>query len=155
MHRFRSIAALLLAASSAVTAVAGDDAETIRALRAQSNEAIARHDAEAIRSYLAEDFVITISTGAIERSRDDHIESFERHFAEYPDVVYVRTPSRIRISESYPLAIEHGTWVGRRTVDNGETENGGDYTAAWKLTEQGWKLYSELFVGLYCHGTGC
>jgi ketosteroid isomerase-like protein len=134
---------------------AGDDAETIRELRAQSNAAIARHDAAAVGSFLSEDFVITISTGAIERSRDEHIQSFAAHFEEFPDVVYVRTPSSIQLSDAYPIAIESGEWTGTRTIERGRYENGGRYTAAWRKTDGGWKIYSELYVGLYCDGPGC
>ena len=90
-------AATLLASPAAQTDSAEDD---IRQARAQSNAAIARHDAVALGSYLADNFVITISTGAIERSRQEHIDSFKAHFAEFPDVVYVRTPTTITISES-------------------------------------------------------
>ena len=131
------------------------NAEQIRALRLQSNQAIAKHDPEAIRSFLDEDFVITISTGAIERSRDEHIGSFEQHFTDFPDVVYTRTPVSVTISKDYPLAIEQGTWVGTRTTGNGKLENGGQYTAAWRMTDGGWKIYSELFVALYCDGVDC
>lgn len=132
-----------------------DDAKAIQTARMKSNEAIARHDVNALQSYLDEDFVITISTGAIERSRDEHGRSFAAHFDEYPDVIYVRTPSKITLSEAYPLAIEHGTWVGSRTTENGKLENGGQYTAAWRKTDGVWRIYSELFVGLYCNGADC
>lgn len=151
----RLIAASLLIALSSTTVCADGDAETIEALRMQSNEAIARHDVGAIRSFLNDDYVITISTGAIERSRDEHSRGFARHFVEFPDVVYVRTPSAITISDTYPLAIEQGTWVGTRTSENGKLESGGQYTAAWKKTDSGWKIYSELFVALYCRGADC
>ena len=132
-----------------------DDTKAIQTARMKSNEAIARHDVNALQSYLDEDFVITISTGAIERSRDEHGRSFAAHFDEYPDVIYVRTPSEITLSEAYPLAIEHGTWVGSRTTENGKLENGGQYTAAWRKTDGVWRIYSELFVGLYCNGADC
>jgi ketosteroid isomerase-like protein len=134
---------------------AEDDSGAIRTARSLSNEAIARHDIDTIGSFLDEDYVITISTGAIERSRDEHVRSFAAHFSEYPDVVYVRTPSEIEVSSAYPLAIEHGTWVGTRTTDNGPLESGGQYTAAWRKRDGAWKLYSELYVGLYCHGADC
>lgn len=134
---------------------ADHDVETIQNNRMKSNEAIARHDVEALQSFLDDDFVITISTGAIERSRDEHGKSFASHFEAYPEVVYVRTPTEIILSEAYPLAIEHGTWVGSRTTENGKLENGGHYTAAWRKTDGVWRIYSELFVGLYCHGTDC
>ena len=136
-------------------ALSENDAETIRSIRAQSNEAIARHDAASVGSFLADDYVITISTGAIERSREEHIDSFAMHFEQYPDVVYLRTPTTIIISESYPLAIEHGAWIGSRTTTNGSLKNGGEYTAAWRKTDGVWKIYSELFVALYCRGEGC
>ena len=132
-----------------------EDAEAIRQLRHESNAAIARHDVEAIQSYIAEDYVITISTGAIERSREEHGESFAAHFAEFPDVRYIRTPSKITLSDAYMLAIEHGSWVGTRTTANGDLESGGQYTAAWRKTEHGWRIYSELFVALYCDGADC
>ena len=131
------------------------EADTIRSIRIQSNEAIARHDSESVGSFLADDYVITTSTGAIERSREDHISSFASHFLEYPDVVYVRTPTTISISDSYPLAIEQGDWVGSRTTPNGRLESGGEYTAAWRKTDGVWKIYSELFVALYCRGEDC
>ena len=137
------------------TAWAADDADEIKMIRMKSNEAIARHDVDTLQSYLDEDFVISISTGAIERSRDEHGRSFAAHFEEYPDVVYVRTPLEVTLSDAYPLAIEHGTWVGSRTTENGKLENGGQYTAAWRKTDGVWRIYSELFVGLYCDGADC
>jgi ketosteroid isomerase-like protein len=133
----------------------GEEVETIKAARIAFNEAIARHDIESMQSFLAEDYVATISTGSIDRSRDEHIKSFASHFEQFPDVVYVRSPAEVQISEAYPLAIERGTWVGSRTTDNGPLNNGGEYTAAWKQTENGWLIYSELFVGLYCRGEDC
>ena len=137
------------------TAWAADDVEDIQTFRMKSHDAIARHDVDALQSYLDEDFVISISTGAIERSRDEHGRSFAAHFEEYPDVVYVRTPLEVTLSDAYPLAIEHGTWVGSRTTENGKLENGGQYTAAWRKTDGVWRIYSELFVGLYCDGADC
>jgi ketosteroid isomerase-like protein len=67
----------------------------------------------------------------------------------------VRTPSEITLSEAYPLAIEHGTWVGSRATENGKLENGGQYTAAWRKTDGVWRIYAELFVGIYCNGADC
>jgi len=150
----------LVVASAAVMLATQDarsesEAETIRSIRIQSNEAIARHDAESIGSFIADHYVITISTGAIQRSREEHVSSFAAHFAQYPDVIYLRTPTTISISDSYPLAIEHGNWLGSRTTANGKLESGGEYTAAWRKTDGGWKIYSELFVALYCHGEDC
>jgi ketosteroid isomerase-like protein len=145
----------LVVSLAGTMAHAQNDVETIREKRMESNEAIARHDIDSMKSFLAEDYVITISTGVIERSRDEHLRSFASHFSQYPDVVYVRNPTEIHLSESHPLAIEHGTWVGSRTTENGSLQHGGRYTAAWKRTEYGWRIYSELFVVLHCRGEEC
>ncbi len=148
------VAGLLLVFGGTVGG-AENDADTIRALRAESNEAIARHDIEAVQSFLDADYVITISTGVIERSRDEFSKGMASLFERYPDVVYVRTPSKITLSDAYPLAIEHGTWTGFRTDKNGKLEHGGEYTAAWRKADGTWRIYSELFVGLYCRGADC
>ena len=155
MQTSRSFLALLMLALGGTAVWAADDVESIQTTRMQSNAAIARHDVDALQSVLDEDFEITISTGAIERSRDEHGRSFALHFEQYPDVVYIRTPTEITLSKAYPLAIEHGTWVGSRTSENGKLENGGQYTAAWRKTDGVWRIYSELFVGLYCNGADC
>ncbi len=147
---------LLLVKITAVSAASiPDDSQSIQAARKAFNQAIAEHDIDSMRSFLAEDYVITISTGQIQRSRDAHIESFVAHFEQFPDVVYVRTPDDIKISQAYPLAIENGTWTGSRSTTFGTLNNGGSYTAAWKRTDKGWLIYSELFVALDCQGEGC
>ena len=155
MRLSRSIFASAILAICLSTVRAADDAEAIRTARMQSNDAIARHDIDAVQSFLDDDYVISISTGAIERSREEHGLSFAKHFEEFPDVRYIRTPSEIKVSQAYPLAIERGTWVGTRTTANGPLEAGGDYTAAWRKTDGVWRIYSELFVGLYCKGADC
>ena len=155
LTRYGIVPAILLSVLGSAAVYADEETDAIRALRAQSNEAIAEHDVEGIRSFLSDDFVISVSTGSIERSRDEHISSFARYFDLFPDAIFVRTPSSVTVSDDYPLAIEQGTWVGTRTSVNGETESGGEYTAAWKMTDSGWKIYSELFVALYCRGEGC
>jgi len=155
MQLTRTMVALLVLVLTASAVWAESDAENIRAERMKYNDAIAKHDAVVMQSFLDEDYVITISTGAIQRSREEYVSSFASYFDRYPDVVYVRTPSEIIPSSAYPLAIEHGTWVGSRTSENGKVENGGQYTAAWRKTNGIWRVYSELFVGLYCHGVDC
>ena len=155
MQTYRPFLVLLMSVLAGSTILAAGDVESIQTIRMQSNAAIARHDVDALQSFLAEDFVITISTGDIERSRDEHSQSFALHFEQYPDVVYTRTPAKITLSDAYPLAIEHGTWVGSRTDENGKLENGGQYTAAWRKTDGVWRIYSELYVGLYCNGDDC
>lgn len=155
MQVLRSVFPLLAVTLGLTTVWSADDIAAIQAARTKSNDAIARHDVDALQSLLDEDFVITISSGAIERSREEHGKSFASHFEQYPDVVYIRTPTEITLSNTYPLAIEHGTWIGSRTDENGALENGGQYTAAWRKIDGVWRIYSELFVGLYCNGADC
>jgi ketosteroid isomerase-like protein len=146
---------LFIISNTVLAASIADDTQSIQAARKAFNQAIAAHDIDSMRSFLAEDYVITISTGQIQRSRDAHIESFVAHFKEFPDVVYVRTPDEIKISQAYPLAIESGTWTGSRSTAAGALKNGGSYSAAWKKTEKGWLIYAELFVAIDCEGEGC
>jgi ketosteroid isomerase-like protein len=126
-----------------------DEAESIRSARESSNKAIAQHDVDGIVSFLDDEYVITISSGVIENGRETAAESWAGHFVDFPDVVYTRTPAEVTISDSHPLAIENGTWVGTMTTPDCALEKGGEYTAAWRKTESGWKIYSELFVVLY------
>lgn len=155
MKHWLTTVLLLITSLALVGATSQSEVKTIHAARKAFNEAIAKHDIEAMQSFLAEDYVITISTGQILRSRAAHIESFAAHFEQYPDVVYDRNPTEIQISEVHPIAIERGTWVGSRTTKSGALKNGGAYTAAWKRTEQGWVIYSELFIALNCKGEDC
>ncbi len=130
-------------------ALEGVDTKTIRLARESSNQAIVQHDVDGIVSFLDQEYVITISSGVIENGRDTAAKSWAHHFADFPDVVYVRTPAEVTISSSNPLAIENGTWVGTMTTPNGALEKGGQYTAAWRKVDGAWKIYSELFVLLY------
>ena len=129
--------------------LASEDTDAIRTARAESNRAIARHDVEGIVSFLDVEYVITTGSGVIEGGRDGADESWAQHFVEFPDVVYVRTPSEVTLSSSNPLAVEHGNWVGTRTTPNGVQEKGGQYTASWRKVDGAWKIRSELFVTLY------
>lgn len=151
---FLLVAVLTLQVNALKAQGIGDEA-AIRAAREQSNRAIARHDVDAVISFLDADFVIIVSTGAILHSRDEMSKEFTQHFAEFPDVVYVRAPTDITVSDVYPLAIENGTWVGTRTTPNGGLKNGGKYTAGWRKIEGVWKIHSELYVALHCDGTDC
>jgi ketosteroid isomerase-like protein len=141
--------------ASSLAARASEDADSIRSLRAESNQAIAVHDVNALIHLLDDEYVIAASSGDILQGRDENAESWTGHFADFPDVVYIRTPLEVTVSEAYPLAIENGTWVGSMTAANGKLEKGGRYTAGWRKVAGVWKIRSELFVALYCHGIDC
>ncbi len=151
---FPGVLLLVLLAGSG-TAQASEDADSIRILRAESNQAIAAHDVDALTRFLDDEYVIAASSGDILPGREENAKSWTGHFVEFPDVVYVRTPAEVTISEAYPLAIENGTWVGSMTTEHGKLEKGGQYTAGWRKVAGVWKIRSELFVALYCHGIDC
>ena len=131
------------------------EADDIRAVRAASNQAIARHDTQALVSFLDKEYVLTTGSGSIIPGRDAQRSSWDEHIDQFPDVVYVRTPVEVTLSEARSRAIENGAWVGTRTSGNGQQENGGRYTAYWRKVDGHWKIRSELFVTLYCEGVDC
>jgi ketosteroid isomerase-like protein len=133
----------------------GTDADAIKAARAASNRAIAGHDTDAIVSFFDKEYVITTGAGSILSGRDAQAGSWDEHFDQFPDVVYVRSPAEVRLSEANERAIENGAWVGTWTLENGVQEKGGRYTAYWRKVDSVWKIRSELFVTLYCEGMDC
>jgi ketosteroid isomerase-like protein len=146
--------AMMIGVFVAKAETTNDEAE-IRALRAQSNDAIARHDIAAFMDFMDDDFLITRGSGAKTLSKDREAQDIASHFTEFPDVVYVRTPDTITLSSHLPLAMETGTWVGTMTAPDGPIEYRGSYSAGWRKTGNGWKIHSELFVTLSCDGAGC
>lgn len=129
--------------------------EQIRALRALSNDAIAAHDVAAIVSFFDEEYQITASTGSMSHSIEEEIKDLGLLFDERPDVIYVRTPNEVEVSQSNPLAAEYGTWQGSWTTPNGPVRTGGSYSAMWRNVGGEWKIRTELFVALYCEGIDC
>lgn len=132
------------------------DKDTIIMLRAESNEAIRTHDAEGIVASFDDAYQITTGSGKLfHDTPEEEIELWTKIFAQYPDVVYVRTPIRVDVSTYLPRAAEGGNWVGNWTTDSGPIEVGGSYSASWLKIDGRWKIQSEMFVTLYCVGAGC
>lgn len=131
------------------------DVERIRAARADYNVAIADHDVDRILDFLDDDYQITASLGQMSSGRDNEAEIWSGLFASREEVVYVRSPESIRVSDRYPLASESGTWEGRWVTANGVVQTGGSYAAMWRKVDGEWKVRTELFVALYCDGVDC
>ena len=125
-----------------------NEVAAIAKLRADSNAAIAAHDADRVVSFVEADFQITTGAGAALSSRDAMRQRFAEQFTKFPDTIYVRTPELIEISTASPLASERGRWVGRWTENGQQLEFRGTYLAMWRLTAGHWLLRSELFVTL-------
>ena len=83
------------------------------ALRTQINDAIARHDADAIPRFLDTPYQIATSTGQLLQSTPEQdAVAWADNFRDRPDVIYIRTPEDVEVSENLALAAESGTWVG-------------------------------------------
>jgi len=132
-----------------------DDVELIRNARADSNDAIARHDVAGIVSHLDEDYQVTTSLGQLLQRPNGETDSWQQLIATRENLKYVRTPESIEISDGYPLAAETGTWIGSWSAADGEVRTGGRYAAMWRKVDGAWKIRSELFVALYCDGASC
>jgi len=132
------------------------DEASIRAIRKASNEAIARHDVEAIVASIDSEYQITTGAGAFYRGGpDDEFRTWTEHFAEFDDVEYVRTTESVELSTWLPLAAESGSWTGSYRTENGIRNLNGRYLASWRKVNGDWKIHSELFVTLACEGQGC
>ncbi|WP_262693130.1 YybH family protein [Kordiimonas aquimaris] len=128
------------------------DDEAIRELRAASNVAMAKHDADKFVSFFDDDYIITYGSSVKSLSLEAETKSIRTLFSDFPAVKYTRTPMDIYVSNALPLAMENGTWVGGQTPD---TTYRGRYTAAWRKVNGTWKIHNELFVTLACEGKDC
>lgn len=128
------------------------DDQAIRALRAASNQAMAKRDADTFVSFFDDDYIITYGSSIKTLSLAAETQSIKTLFNDFPNVKYVRTPTDIHISNALPLAMETGTWAGGQSP---ETTYSGRYTAAWRKVNGTWKIHNELFVTLACKGKDC
>jgi len=122
-------------------------AEHIRALRAQSNAAILRHDVEGIVSQYDSDYQITTGEGTF-ANRATIPDAWAAEFARAGDLVYVGMPASIEMSSDGSRAAETGMWTGSWTTAGRMQSTGGRYAAHWVWVRGVWKLRSELFVTL-------
>ena len=150
---------IFLSLSVVIMAVPGaaqeNDARLIREARARSNRAIAAQDVRGIVAELDSAFQITAGSGRFLQGRDAMAEAFQDQFTAFTDAVYVRSPESVEIAGSGLLGFETGNWVGTWTTPAGPLRTGGRYSASWSKASGSWKIRSELFVTLFCEGTGC
>ena len=140
--------------TKAIEAIGADaPVSDIRDVRARSNKAIAAHDLEGVVAALTPDVVVTAGNGTVLVGRDTMRSSFRRTFADTTFIDFLRTPDSITVSTARPtIAAEHGHWMGRYHTASGIEDIGGVYLAMWRRTSEGWRIRSELFVSLTCHG---
>ena len=139
----KKIPLLLLLFISARCAMAQSAEAQIRAARTASNEAIARHDADAIVRDMLPDYSIVTGRGQHVQGKDSILAFWKISFTKMPGVVYVRTPASIVVSKNDSLAWETGQWIAEHSYSGG-----GRYSAMWRKTGSSWSLAAELFVSL-------
>ncbi len=119
------------------------DIATIKSNRAASNKAIAKHDVKGIEQFWLDDFVQVIGRGTYESGKENISASWKLLFNSNTQVVYVRTPEIITVSDNDTMAWENGKWIGIHTYSKG-----GNYAAMWIKRNGTWMLKAELFVSL-------
>lgn len=130
----------------------GPDARTIRALREQSNAAIARHDTVGIAAILSPEVVVLASNSATLVGRAAMIRRFADQFAARPDVWYRRTPTEVTVFPAWQTASESGRWAGSWTDPDGRLAISGSYLAKWRLVDGRWLVESETYAPDQCTG---
>ncbi len=119
------------------------EAQTIRTYRDLFNQAIERHDLDAMTQFWREDITLVRGNATQTQGKDAVTAAWKKLFDENKEVNYVRTPSSIIISNNDTLAWETGTWKAFHSYSKG-----GNYSAMWRKTDKVWKLQAELFVSL-------
>jgi Domain of unknown function (DUF4440) len=151
--------AVLLSAAVDKSAVAADDPiAAVRALRAESNSAIAARDAKRLRKIFADDYLgIQGTSGALDSGGDATAQSYaDVEFKDPTFVRYQRNPSSVQRAKSGKRIAESGRWEGVWRKADGRMVKSGVYLARWVPENDTWRLKSELFVTLDCRGSvGC
>ena len=149
-----SVVALLMnSAAGAKGSQMSADETSIRAARARSNAAIAKHDVAAIAAHWMLDFHVVTSTSAQASGREAYAKRMAETFARRPDTVWVRTPATVDVFAPWAVASERGEWTGRWTEPDGVVEIGGTYLAQWRKVDGAWLIQAELFVPTHCRGS--
>ncbi len=127
----------------------------VRALRAESNAAIAAHDVNRLRRVLDDDYHgIQGTTGALDSGGAATARSYgDEEFKDPTFITYRRTPESIVEAQSGKRIAETGHWVGEWRKPDGTMRKTGIYLAMWIPSGGTWRLKSESFVTLSCTGS--
>lgn len=139
---------------SAAAASGSADEAAIRAARAASNAAIARHDLAALRETWVDDVQVTSGLGLAANGRGEVEARIAAAFADPTFDRWVRSPESVEVAGDGSRAAELGRWEGRWSRPEGALVRRGRYLAHWVKLPQGWRIRAELFVALACDGGG-
>ena len=144
----------LLGAAPAAAPVAKAEQE-IRAQRQAFNAALARGDLPAIATFLADNAqIVTGNSSLVFSGRAAQIGMWWEDQQEPDRAIYVRTPDRILLSPTGPMAMETGHWRGVNVKSAGDWASG-SYSAKWRRIENRWLIESEIYMTTACGGTRC
>lgn len=128
--------------------MANDSRQTIRDARAAINDAIARHDLDAIAAFLLPSYHVVTARSMQRNGRDDSVRSWAVMFERDRSATHGLSPSEIHVNEDWGMAEEHGQWTGTLMTKDGPIELTGVYAAKWHNTADGWLLQAEIFTPL-------
>jgi hypothetical protein len=142
-----------LGGSSALSA--DTPTSVVSARRAESNAAVAAHDAVRLRQLLDADYHgIQGTSGALDSGGEATARSYaEEEFKDPTFVTYRRTPTSIVSATSGKRIAESGNWEGIWRKRDGTMRKTGVYLAMWIPSEGTWRVKSEAFVTLACTGS--
>ena len=159
-HIVLLVIASLLAAPSALAQNCDDSGESvaiesIRQQREVFNQAIEQGDASLIPAVLHEDVIlISGSDSDVYEGRNTQVDMWRNDFTDPGRAIYVRTTLCIRVSPTFPIALEQGAWRGVRISSASDTA-AGRYSAKWRKVDDAWLLESEVFMTEECTGDFC
>lgn len=128
------------------------DQQAIFASRMANNEAIKAHDAVGVTNNYTEDFFVLTSTNSLISGKKEVGEVYQNVFQSQTEVIYVRTPSEIKVDAAWNMAAENGHWIGTWKVEEIPIKVRGTYHAKWHKIANEWKLRCEVYTQLDCQG---
>jgi hypothetical protein len=130
-------------------------ASTVSAQRAESNAAIAAHDAGRLRKLFADDYhgISGTTVGLYSGGNATAASYAAEEFMDPTFVTYRRTPISIVSASSAKRVAETGQWEGVWRKPDGTMRKSGIYLAMWIPSGGTWRLKAEAFVTLTCVGS--
>lgn len=148
-------AAALAPAAAAPAGPVPSAEQQIRAQRDGFNRALAKADLAAIASFLAEDAqIITGNSSLVFNGRAAQIGMWWEDSQAPDPATYVRTPERIELSPTGPMALESGKWSGANRKSKADWASG-SYTAKWRRIDGKWLIEAEIYMTTACGGSFC
>ena len=118
-----------------------NEAQVIRQLRMESNEAIARQDADSVARIWTNDFIQIAGDGSLSKGKAKVLSEW-KHMFRHGSPLFERIPDEVKVGDSGVMAWETGKWVYRNE------KYFGNYSAMWHKVKGKWLTHSELYVSL-------